>query len=131
MAIASHPDVIIYTTPDCPDCRALKAWLKIEGSRPTNATSPTPISWPNPRARWRPVSATDAVARDCLILTAGKLTSPSQHRWSKRLCRSVRHAGCGPRTFMPMCSLPPTKRRRVANRAAFRLACDESSRRKE
>jgi len=31
MASASHPQVIIYTTPTCPDCWALKAWLKREG----------------------------------------------------------------------------------------------------
>jgi glutaredoxin len=31
MAAASHPQVIIYTTPTCPDCRALKAWLDREG----------------------------------------------------------------------------------------------------
>lgn len=31
MASASHPQVIIYTTPPCPDCRTLKAWLKREG----------------------------------------------------------------------------------------------------
>ena len=31
MASASHPRVIIYTTPTCPDCRALKAWLEREG----------------------------------------------------------------------------------------------------
>lgn len=31
MAIASHPQVIIYTTSTCPDCRALKAWLEREG----------------------------------------------------------------------------------------------------
>jgi len=31
MANASHPKVIIYTTPTCPDCQALKAWLKREG----------------------------------------------------------------------------------------------------
>ena len=31
MASASHPQVIIYTTPTCPDCRALKAWLEREG----------------------------------------------------------------------------------------------------
>ena len=31
MASASHPQVIIYTTPTCPDCHALKAWLKREG----------------------------------------------------------------------------------------------------
>lgn len=30
MASASHPKVIIYTTPTCPDCLALKAWLKRE-----------------------------------------------------------------------------------------------------
>jgi len=23
----SHPPVVLYTTPTCPDCRALKAWL--------------------------------------------------------------------------------------------------------
>ena len=31
MANASHPKVIIYTTPTCPDCWALKAWLEREG----------------------------------------------------------------------------------------------------
>lgn len=30
MASASHPQVIIYTTPTCPDCWALKAWLERE-----------------------------------------------------------------------------------------------------
>lgn len=28
MASAAHPEVIIYTTPICPDCHALKAWLR-------------------------------------------------------------------------------------------------------
>lgn len=31
MASASHPQVIIYTTPTCPDCWALKTWLNKEG----------------------------------------------------------------------------------------------------
>ena len=31
MTIASHPPVVIYTTPTCPDCRMLKAWLHKEG----------------------------------------------------------------------------------------------------
>lgn len=31
MTSASHPKVIIYTTPTCPDCWALKAWLAREG----------------------------------------------------------------------------------------------------
>ena len=31
MASASHHQVVIYTTPACPDCRALKAWLDREG----------------------------------------------------------------------------------------------------
>jgi len=31
MASVSHPQVIIYTTPTCPDCWALKAWLEREG----------------------------------------------------------------------------------------------------
>lgn len=31
MASESHPQVIVYTTPTCPDCWALKAWLKREG----------------------------------------------------------------------------------------------------
>ena len=30
MASASDPKVIIYTTPTCPDCWALKAWLMSE-----------------------------------------------------------------------------------------------------
>lgn len=30
MANASHPQVIIYTTPTCPDCRALKTWFDRE-----------------------------------------------------------------------------------------------------
>lgn len=30
MASATHPKVIIYTTPTCPDCWALKAWLESE-----------------------------------------------------------------------------------------------------
>ncbi len=25
------PKVILYTTPTCPDCRALKAWLRAQG----------------------------------------------------------------------------------------------------
>ena len=31
MASPSHPQVIIYTTPTCPDCLTLKAWLEREG----------------------------------------------------------------------------------------------------
>ena len=31
MTGASHPKVIIYTTSTCPDCWALKAWLKRAG----------------------------------------------------------------------------------------------------
>lgn len=31
MASAPHPRVIISTTPTCPDCRTLKAWLEREG----------------------------------------------------------------------------------------------------
>ena len=30
MVSASHPQVIIYTTPTCPDCRTLKPWLERE-----------------------------------------------------------------------------------------------------
>lgn len=30
MANASHPAVTIYTTPNCPDCHALKDWLAQE-----------------------------------------------------------------------------------------------------
>ena len=26
-----HPQVIVYTTPTCPDCRLLKEWLEREG----------------------------------------------------------------------------------------------------
>jgi len=31
MAVGSHPQVVVYTTPTCPDCRTLKAWLEREG----------------------------------------------------------------------------------------------------
>lgn len=31
MASTSRPEVIVYTTPTCPDCHALKAWLKSAG----------------------------------------------------------------------------------------------------
>ena len=31
MAGATHHQVIIYTTPTCPDCRTLRAWLEREG----------------------------------------------------------------------------------------------------
>lgn len=31
MPQATQTDVIIYTTPTCPDCRALKAWLTMQG----------------------------------------------------------------------------------------------------
>ena len=31
MTRASHPHVIVYTTPTCPDCRMLKDWLSREG----------------------------------------------------------------------------------------------------
>ena len=30
MAVGSHPQVVVYTTPTCPDCRTLKAWLERE-----------------------------------------------------------------------------------------------------
>lgn len=25
---AAHPPILVYSTPTCPDCRALKAWLE-------------------------------------------------------------------------------------------------------
>ena len=28
---AATPDILIYSTPTCPDCRALKAWLDSRG----------------------------------------------------------------------------------------------------
>ncbi|MFY0184683.1 glutaredoxin family protein [Stenotrophomonas sp. PUT21] len=31
MITTSHPPVILYTTPTCPDCHALKAWLDRQG----------------------------------------------------------------------------------------------------
>jgi glutaredoxin len=31
MSNRSHPPVILYTTPTCPDCHTLKAWLDREG----------------------------------------------------------------------------------------------------
>lgn len=31
MAVASHPRVVLYTTPTCPDCRMLKAWFERTG----------------------------------------------------------------------------------------------------
>ncbi|MCC7635384.1 glutaredoxin family protein [Stenotrophomonas rhizophila] len=31
MASTSHPPVIVYTTPTCPDCHTLKAWLGSQG----------------------------------------------------------------------------------------------------
>lgn len=31
MVNVPHPNVIIYTTPTCPDCHMLKAWLNREG----------------------------------------------------------------------------------------------------
>jgi glutaredoxin-like protein NrdH len=31
MVSASHSKIIIYTTPTCPDCRMLKAWLERQG----------------------------------------------------------------------------------------------------
>jgi glutaredoxin len=31
MVITSQPPVILYTTPACPDCHALKTWLDREG----------------------------------------------------------------------------------------------------
>ena len=27
-ARTAHPDVLVYSTPTCPDCKALKRWLK-------------------------------------------------------------------------------------------------------
>ena len=30
MNSTSHPQVIVYTTPTCPDCRLLKEWLERE-----------------------------------------------------------------------------------------------------
>ena len=43
MVSASHPNVIIYTSPTCPDCRMLKAWLEREGIafEERDLTSPT------------------------------------------------------------------------------------------
>ena len=31
MAKTTNPQVIVYTTPTCPDCRALKTWLAGQG----------------------------------------------------------------------------------------------------
>lgn len=31
MTRASHPPVVVYTTPTCPDCRMLKEWFAREG----------------------------------------------------------------------------------------------------
>ncbi|MBY4898615.1 glutaredoxin family protein [Cupriavidus sp. AU9028] len=31
MAQASTPHILIYSTPTCPDCRALKEWLSQQG----------------------------------------------------------------------------------------------------
>jgi glutaredoxin len=31
MPDTSHPKVVIYTTPSCPDCRTLKSWLEQAG----------------------------------------------------------------------------------------------------
>ena len=31
MAETTNPQVIVYTTPTCPDCRALKTWLAGQG----------------------------------------------------------------------------------------------------
>lgn len=31
MVSTSHPPVVLYTTPTCPDCHTLKAWLGREG----------------------------------------------------------------------------------------------------
>lgn len=31
MPAASHPRVLVYSTPTCPDCQMLKAWLDREG----------------------------------------------------------------------------------------------------
>lgn len=31
MPDTSHPKVVIYTTPSCPDCRTLKSWLQQKG----------------------------------------------------------------------------------------------------
>jgi glutaredoxin len=28
---ATNPEILIYSTPACPDCRALKAWLASQG----------------------------------------------------------------------------------------------------
>ena len=28
---ATNPEILIYSTPTCPDCRALKAWLASQG----------------------------------------------------------------------------------------------------
>lgn len=37
MKHSSTNSVIIYTTPTCPDCRALKTWLKNKTSRSRSA----------------------------------------------------------------------------------------------
>lgn len=67
MAGASHPPVIIYTTPTCPDCWALKAWLAREGMafEERDLTDPTPVlSEASVGARWRSGFVTDAIATD-------------------------------------------------------------------
>jgi len=49
-------------------------------------------------------------------LTIVEPMSLGRHRWSKRLCRSLRNAGCGAKTCMPTCFLRPEKHRRLRPR---------------
>ena len=75
--------------------------------------------------RWRTGFVTDAVAKDLQDFDGWKAYVAGPHRWSKRLCRSVRHAGCGLRTCMPMCSLRPEKHRRVGKPSVLRMVFDD------
>jgi ferredoxin-NAD(P)+ reductase (naphthalene dioxygenase ferredoxin-specific) len=71
--------------------------------RPPNLSFTPVLSDAPLRVCWRTGFVTDAVAEDMQDFDGWKTCVAAPHRWSKRLCRYVRHAGCALRTCMPMC----------------------------
>lgn len=48
---ATTPDILIYSTPTCPDCRALKAWLDSRGLAYVEKDMTDPVIMAEAKAR--------------------------------------------------------------------------------
>lgn len=72
MASASHTQVIIYTTPTCPDCWALRTWLAQEGVAFEERDLSDPAIMAEAKARTG-------------VRVAGPLPAPWQREMTKRV----------------------------------------------